>query len=71
MTPPTAPTHFADPALDRLWGVTLALAGEVFVLRSQVRALTGDTTDHAADADAFVQHLLQTTLGDAKAPETL
>jgi hypothetical protein len=65
---PTEPTHFADPALDRLWGVTLALAGEVFVLRSQLRRLTGDTTDPAADADAFVQHLLQATLGRARAP---
>ncbi len=65
---PTEPTHFADPALDRLWGVTLALAGEVFVLRSQLRQLIGDATDPVADADAFVQHLLQATLGGAKTP---
>jgi diaminopimelate decarboxylase len=53
------PTFFADPALDRLWGVTTALAGEVFVLRSQLRRLTGATDDTAEDADAFVRHLLQ------------
>jgi hypothetical protein len=69
MTPPAEPRHFADPALDRLWGVTLALAGEVYVLRSQLRRLTGDATDPAEDADEFVRHLLQATLGGgAKTP---
>jgi len=62
-------TFFADPALDRLWAVTLALAAEVFVLRSQVRRLSGasgeKTGDEAAeDAEAFVRHLLSSSLGE-------
>lgn len=32
-------TFFADPALDRLMGVTMALAAEVYMLRSRVRKL--------------------------------
>lgn len=55
---------FEDPALDRIMGVTMALAAELFVLRSQVRRLIGDTTDEAEDAAAFVRHLLQATLGE-------
>ncbi len=65
MTPPRPEQQFFnDPALDRIMGVTMALAAEVFVLRSQVRRLTGDTTDDAEDAAAFVRHLLQATLGE-------
>ncbi len=61
-------TFFADPALDRIMGITMALAAEVFVLRSQVRRLAagGEPTaaDDAADAEAFVRHLLQSALGE-------
>ena len=32
-------TFFADPALDRLMGITMALASEVYVLRSRLRQL--------------------------------
>ena len=32
-------TFFADPAIDRLMGVVMALAGEVYVLRDRVRCL--------------------------------
>ena len=65
MTPPRPEQRFfEDPALDRIMGMTMALAAEVFVLRSQLRRLTGDTTDDAEGAAAFVQHLLQATLGE-------
>lgn len=32
-------TFFADPALDRMMGVVMALAGEVYVLRDRVTCL--------------------------------
>ncbi|MFM8988234.1 MAG: hypothetical protein ACKOUS_00860, partial [Alphaproteobacteria bacterium] len=32
-------TFFADPAIDRVLGVVMALAGEVYVLRDRVRCL--------------------------------
>jgi hypothetical protein len=32
-------TFFADPAIDRLLAVTMALASEVYILRSRVRVL--------------------------------
>jgi hypothetical protein len=34
-------TFFADPALDRAFGVVMALATEVFVLRDRLAALEG------------------------------
>jgi len=68
-------TYFTDPVLDRVMGVTMALAAEVFVLRSRLRGLeaalvqagisvppAGEATD-TTDADAFVAHLFQPTLG--------
>lgn len=35
-------TFFADPALDRVMGVIMALATEVYVLRDRLRALEGE-----------------------------
>lgn len=32
-------TFFADPAIDRMMGVMMALAGEVYVLRDRVKCL--------------------------------
>ncbi|MBM3629007.1 MAG: hypothetical protein FJX21_14420 [Alphaproteobacteria bacterium] len=32
-------TFFADPAIDRVLGVVMALAGEVYVLRDRVRCM--------------------------------
>ena len=71
-------TFFADPAIDRLMGVTMALAAEVYLLRSRLHALeragnfpqgTGIATaeERAAeqrDAAAFVAHLLEPVLGE-------
>ena len=41
MSPPHAAEQvfFKDPAMDRLMGVTMALATEVYVLRDRLRAL--------------------------------
>ncbi len=71
MTSRPEQTFFADPALDRIMAMTIALASEVFVLRSQVRRLTAAAdapVDDAADAEAFVQHLLHATLGEQQTP---
>jgi hypothetical protein len=38
-TPRPEQTFFADPALDRAFGVVMALATEVYVLRDRVAAL--------------------------------
>ena len=74
---------FKDPAIDRLMGVTMALATEVYVLRDRLRALETQLMDkgavdaqslnqevapevltqHQADRDAFVAHLLSPLLG--------
>ncbi len=61
-------SFFSDPALDRLWGVTTALAGEVFVLRNQLRRMTGEAGETADDADAFVRHLFQAGTGTRETP---
>ena len=76
-------TFFADPAVDRLMGMMMALAAEVYVLRSRVRTLEraqrarGDSIDPDAfavddasereDAAAFVAHLLEPAFGEQQA----
>ena len=52
-------TFFPDPALDRAFGVVMALATEVWVLRDRLAAL-----------EAFVAHLLQNLLGVQQAKGT-
>lgn len=75
MTDPAATrpeqTYFADPALDRLMGVTMALAAEVYVLRSRLLALEARTAGVASDdpapeedAAAFVRRLCEPLLGE-------
>ena len=39
---------FKDPAIDRLMGVTMALATEVYVLRDRLRALEAHLAQHGA-----------------------
>lgn len=47
-------TFFEDPALDRAFGVVMALATEVYVLRDRVRALeTALANSGAIDAEAL------------------
>jgi len=81
--PPLEQTFFDDPVLDRLMGTTIALAAEVYMLRSRLRAVERmlakegrepETIDEAAerrDAMAFVQHILGPTLGEqqSRGPE--
>jgi hypothetical protein len=56
-------TFFADPALDRLMGVVMALATEVYVLRDRLRALearlaeSGTLRPGALDADPSPEEL--------------
>ena len=48
-TPPAAEqVFFKDPAMDRLMGVTKALATEVYVLRDRLRALETQLAQHGA-----------------------
>jgi hypothetical protein len=55
---------FNDPAIDRLMGVTMALATEVYVLRDRLRALETQLTDKGA---VDVQSLNQEVAPDALA----
>jgi len=41
-------TFFADPAVDRVLGVVMALATEVYVLRDRVRAMEAQLTASGA-----------------------
>lgn len=67
MTAPLVPaeqTFFQDPAFDRMMGVVMALAAEVFVLRQEVHRLSAGADAAPEDADAFVRHLLEPVLGE-------
>lgn len=64
---PAEQVFFHDPAMDRLLGVVMALASEVFVLRQEVRRLSG-APDDPGEADAFVQHVLSPILGERMDP---
>ena len=44
-TPRPEQTFFEDPALDRAFGVVMALATEVYVLRDRVRAMETQLSD--------------------------
>lgn len=60
-------TFFADPAIDRLMGVTIALAAEVYALRERLRALEGAASGGDApneDAAAFVARILEPLRGE-------
>lgn len=63
-SPAAEQTFFADPALDRILGVVMALAAEVFVLRRELQRLSGAADVGPGDADAFVHHLLSPILGE-------
>jgi hypothetical protein len=51
-------TFFKDPADDRLFGIVMELAQEVYVLRQKVRALEGQPAEDTSARDAFVQRIL-------------
>lgn len=65
-------TFFRDPAIDRLLGVVMELAQEVYTLRQKVGALEGAPADAGTQTrDAFVSRVLVplTYERDSPAPE--
>ena len=59
---------FKDPAIDRLMGVTMALATEVYVLRDRLRALENQLMDKGAvDAQSLNQELTPEVLAQHQA----
>ena len=64
-------TFFRDPAVDRVLGVVLELAGEVYTLRERVRVLEGAPATGTEGRDAFVARILVplTYETDSPAPE--
>ena len=63
---PPEQTFFEDPAIDRLMGVTMALAAEVYILRERLRALEGNGGDNAIakeDAADFAERILSPLRG--------
>ena len=78
MSDPTAPRSeqifFADPAIDRLMGLTMALAAEVYALRARLLTLESRIVDDAPaeespeeDAASFVHRLCEPLLGEQQA----
>jgi hypothetical protein len=52
-------TFFSDPAVDRVLGVVMELAEEVYTLRQKVRTLEGASDEGGtAGRDAFVAAIL-------------
>lgn len=52
-------TFFKDPAMDRVFGVVMELAEEVYALRQRVRALEGGAAaPGTVDRDAFIARIL-------------
>ena len=52
-------TFFPDPAVDRVLGVVMELAEEVYTLRQKVRTLEGASDDAGTQGrDAFVARIL-------------
>ena len=62
---------FRDPELDRVLGVVLELAQEVYALRERVRSLEGGPVAGTEGRDAYVARILQplTYEIDSPAPE--
>ena len=62
-------TFFPDPAVDRVLGVVMELAQEVYVLRQKVRALEGQPADTTDARDAFVSRVLVPLTYEAESPD--
>jgi hypothetical protein len=71
---------FSDPAIDRLVGIVIALAAEVYVLRDRLGRLErrsankkkvpsteAEAADTNADRERFVAHILAPLLGTQQA----
>lgn len=59
-------TFFPDPALDRAFGVVMALAQEVWVLRDRVAAIEAQLAERGV---LQLEQLNQEPAGDARAAE--
>jgi len=59
-------TFFDDPALDRAFGVVMALAQEVWVLRDRVRAMEAQLAGHGV---LQIEKLNEEPGGDERAAE--
>ena len=63
-------TFFKDPAIDRIFGVLMELAEEVYTLRQRVRTLEGGAAETGtADRDAFITRILVPLSYEIASPE--
>ena len=62
-------TFFKDPADDRLFGVVMELAQEVYALRQRVRALEGQPPETTEARDAFVARVLVPLTYETESPD--
>ena len=63
-------TFFSDPVVDRLMGITMALAAEVYILRSRLRTLERSQRQSGhdlADAGELLAHDTEAERQDAAA----
>ncbi len=61
-------TFFDDPAIDKVYGVVMQLAQELYALRQRVRALEGGQSD-TLSRDAFVDRILAPLTEEAESPD--
>ena len=62
-------TFFRDPAVDRVLGVVMELAEEVYALRARLGALEGAAPEAGTEArDAFVARVLVPLTYEAESP---
>ncbi len=61
-------TFFEDPAIDKVYGVVMQLAQELYALRQRVRALEGGAAD-TLSRDAFVDRILAPLTEEAESPD--
>ena len=64
-------TFFRDPAIDRVLGVVMELAEEVYALRERVRVLEGGHAEAGTliGRDAFVAKVLLPLTYEAESPD--
>jgi len=63
-------TFFKDPAMDRVFGVVMELAEEVYTLRQRLRTLEGGVAEPGtADRDAFIARILLPLTYEIASPE--
>lgn len=63
-------TFFKDPNDDRLLGVVMELAQEVYALRQRVRALEGAASETGTEGrDRFVSRLLVPLVYETESPD--